>query len=54
VVWSCAKLFFISAKFKMAANTTSVKELNVLKQCSNTLNITVQVRRKIYDLRWAE
>jgi hypothetical protein len=35
VVLSSAKLIFIFAKFEMAASATSVKELNVLKQCSN-------------------
>jgi hypothetical protein len=39
VVLSNAKLIFIFAKFKMAATATSVKELIVLKQCCNPLNI---------------
>jgi hypothetical protein len=40
VVLPNAKLIFIFVKFEMAANTTSVKELNVLKQCCNPLNFS--------------
>jgi hypothetical protein len=44
VVLSNAKLILIFAKFKMAAFVSSVKELNVLKQCCYPVN--VQVPRK--------
>jgi hypothetical protein len=40
VVWSSAKLTFIFAKYKMITRNTSVKELNILKQCCNMLNIS--------------
>jgi BarA-like signal transduction histidine kinase len=40
VVLSIVKLIVIFAKFKMAANATIVKELNVLKQCCNPLNVS--------------
>jgi hypothetical protein len=39
VVLSSARLVCIFAKFKMAASASSVKELNVLKQCCNPLNV---------------
>jgi hypothetical protein len=39
VVLSSTKLIFIFAKFKMTASVTSAKELNVLKQFCNPLNV---------------
>jgi hypothetical protein len=35
-----AKLISIFAKFKIAESATSVKEVNVLKQCCNPLNVS--------------
>jgi hypothetical protein len=46
VVLSSAKLIFIFAEFKTAASAVSVKELNVLKQCYNPLNISHSVSSK--------
>jgi hypothetical protein len=40
VVLSNAKSIFILAKFKMAENSTSVKELNVLKQICTPLHVS--------------
>jgi hypothetical protein len=56
VVLLRAKLFFIFANFKMAASATSIKELNVLKQCCNPLNVGHTASSKKYVrlvLYWA-
>jgi hypothetical protein len=40
VVSSSAKLSFTFAKFKMAARAMSVRELDVLKWCSDHMNVS--------------
>jgi hypothetical protein len=40
VVWSRARLIFIFSQFRTAVSCASVKELHVLKQCCNPLNVS--------------
>jgi hypothetical protein len=46
VVLSSVKLIFIFANFKIAASATPIKELNVLKQCYNPLNVSCSASSK--------